>query len=135
NVLSPVLLAMFNHIKEVAGDRFELDTDYKDDLVGAINEVLSRSSQSGFVIRTGTGNPNLEPPAFENLGDFYQRVSVVGSETISFWQYNGNVWTEIKPDFTFHYYDDIDELIIRQAEQTPGDLILIQDAVDDSNIT
>lgn len=95
NVLRPILEAMVSQPNDLIGDLDSLTTTYKNDLVGAINEVHTLS-QNGLTIHYGTDLPNDTPPAGQDLGDFYAQID--NTDIVSFWQYNGNEWVEIKED-------------------------------------
>lgn len=86
DILRPVLEEIVKQPNVLIGDLDTLDTTNKDDLVSAINEVFNNSG-SDIVIRTGTTDPNVTPPAVVNIGDFY----VWDDGTLQgFYQYNGN---------------------------------------------
>lgn len=92
DILRPILLEICNITFEKMGDLELLQTVYKDDLVGAINEALN--AESGVKIHYGDfPNPNNAViPNFE-LGDFYAQQGDTGID--SFWQYNGQKWVKI----------------------------------------
>lgn len=92
DVLRPLLVGLGDAVKTVTGDPANLNT-LATNLVSAINEVLAGGS-SGIVIKTGTTDPNVTPPISYSLGNFYARY--FGSTLLSFWQYNGYDWVEIR---------------------------------------
>ena len=101
DVLRPILEAMVNQPNELIGNLEDLDTDYKDDLVGAINEVRTiADSNSGLVIHYGEDLPTDSPPIDYSLGDFYAQIVPPSTTILSFWQYNGTEWVQQRPQST-----------------------------------
>jgi len=95
DVLRPILLSISQQPNDLIGDLEDLTTDSQTNLVEAINE-LNQSIQevSGITIFSGANTPITTPPVGFTTGDFYAQVS--GLSTISFWQFNGTQWVEIR---------------------------------------
>lgn len=51
------------------------------------------SSQSGVKVIPGVDNPNNNPPASYNIGDFYVQKDSLGN-VLGLWQYNGIKWVK-----------------------------------------
>src|SRR5690606_25550554 len=101
DVLRPILEAMVNQPNDLIGDLDNLTTTDKDNLVEAINEVRTLAlTNAGLVIHSGSGTPEETPPVSVGLGDFYAQVIFPSTSVVSFWQYNGSVWVEQRPQRT-----------------------------------
>src|SRR5690606_2173937 len=101
DVLRPILEAMVNQPNDLIGDLDNLTTVDKDNLVEAINEVRTLAiTNAGLVIHSGNDTPTVTPPVSFGLGDFYAQVIFPSTSVVSFWQYNGSVWVEQRPQRT-----------------------------------
>lgn len=101
DVLRPILEAMVNQPNDLIGDLDNLTTTDKDNLVEAINEVRSLAiTNAGIVVHSGSGTPIETPPVSVGLGDFYAQVAFPSTSVVSFWQYNGSVWVQQRPQRT-----------------------------------
>lgn len=76
DTLRPLLLDMLKFTQEEVGDRNALETDEKDDLVGAINEVLSKINSPGTFTIAPVQVLTLTQP-YEILGQFNQAIHEV----------------------------------------------------------
>lgn len=95
DVLRPILLGIVGQPNELIGDLTNLTTDEQGSLVAAINEInASLANAGGITIHTGADTPLVTPPGSYNTGDFY--LQEVASVAVSFWQFNGSSWVEIK---------------------------------------
>jgi hypothetical protein len=98
DVLRPILEAMVNQPNELIGDLDNLNTTDKDNLVEAINEVKTiADSNTGLTIHTGSGLPTVTPPVSYSLGDFYAQIIYPSTDIVSFWQWNGLDWVQVRP--------------------------------------
>jgi hypothetical protein len=97
DVLRPLLVELANAVETITGDPVNLTTTVKTNLVAAINSLKTiTDGLEGLVIKTGTTDPNVTTDFVPKLGYFYARY--LGSTLLSFWQYNGYEWVEIKPN-------------------------------------
>lgn len=85
DVLRPILEAILEQPNDKVGELGDLDTTDKTTIVNAINELVSASG-GGFVIHSGSADPNVTPPGSFGIGDWYVRNSS------SLYQYNGSTW-------------------------------------------
>ena len=89
DVLRPILQAMLAQPNDKIGELGDLDTTDKTTIVNAINELVSASS-GGFIVHSGTPDPNVTPPGSFGIGDWYVRSGT------SLYQYNGTTWVLLK---------------------------------------
>jgi hypothetical protein len=104
DVLRPVLIAMSSQINDALGSLLNLDTTTKENIVSALNEILSAPSSGGITILTGTANPNTTSPPLVNLGDFYNQT--FNGATSNFYIFNGIDWillSESQNSSSVHY--------------------------------
>lgn len=96
DVLRPVLLEILQAAKETTGELINLGTPTQDNLVAAINYLLSiiPPGSAGVKVYTGIPDPNVTPPPSFQYADFYMQVT---SENIpiQLWQWNGNDWVVV----------------------------------------
>lgn len=85
DILRPILIAMLEQPNDKVGELADLDTTDKDNIVDAINEILSATG-NGFGVHSGTADPNVTPPGSFSIGDWYIRNGA------SLYQYNGDTW-------------------------------------------
>ena len=91
DVLRPILLGICNAVLEITGDKTNLETTDKTNLVAAINEVREFAEEkTGVVVHTGTADPNDTPPADFKEGDYY--LQTLSGKPIGFYIYNGLEW-------------------------------------------
>lgn len=100
NVLNPILIAMVQQPNLLIGDLGDLATEENDNLVDAINWILTQISNGSITIHTGQNNPNDTPPASYTVGDFYSQLDVMNNP-LNLWQYTGTDWARIS-----NYIDD-----------------------------
>lgn len=95
DVLRPILLGMVQQPNDLTGDLDDLSTTDTSNLVAALNEVnAALGDLIGLTIHTGADTPVVTPPVSFNIGDFYAQE--VASVVVSFWQYTGVEWVNIK---------------------------------------
>lgn len=91
-VLNPVLQALSEQPNELIGDLEQLNTVAQDNLVNAINEILTEiTSNSGIKLHSGIDDPNDVPPLTYDIADFYIENDILGNPQV-LWQYNGIEW-------------------------------------------
>lgn len=100
NILNLVLKEMVAQPNLLIGDLSSLSTGINDDLVSAINWLLTQISGGNIVIHTGQNNPNETPPATYTVGDLYSQLDVMNNP-LYLWQYTGTEWARIS-----NYIDD-----------------------------
>lgn len=100
NILNLVLKEMVAQPNLLIGDLSSLSTGISNDLVSAINWLLTQISGGNIVIHTGQNNPNETPPATYTVGDFYSQLDVMNNP-LYLWQYTGTEWARIS-----NYIDD-----------------------------
>ena len=95
DVLRPILLSMVQQPNDLTGELDDLTTTETSNLVAALNEVnAALGDLIGLTIHTGADTPVVAPPVSFNIGDFYAQE--VASVVVSFWQYTGVEWVNIK---------------------------------------
>lgn len=95
DVLRPILLGMIQQPNDLTGELDDLTTTETSNLVAALNEVnAALGDLIGLTIHTGADTPVVAPPVSFNIGDFYAQE--VASVVVSFWQYTGVEWVNIK---------------------------------------
>lgn len=96
DVLRPVLLEILQAAKDTTGELTDLGTPTQENLVAAINYLLSiiPPGSAGVKVYTGIPDPNVTPPPSFQYADFYMQVT---SENIpiQLWQWNGNDWVVV----------------------------------------
>lgn len=100
NILNLVLKEMVAQPNLLIGDLSDLSTGINNDIVSAINWLLTQISGGNIVIHTGQNNPNITPPDTYTVGDFYSQLDVMNNP-LSLWQYTGTEWAKIS-----NYIDD-----------------------------
>src|SRR5690554_6667134 len=100
NILNPVLIAMIQQPNLLIGDLGDLSTGENDNIVDAINWILTQISSGGITIHVGQNNPNDIPPVTYIVGDFYSQLDVMNNP-LYLWQYTGTEWARIS-----NYIDD-----------------------------
>lgn len=100
NVLNQVLISMVQQPNLLIGDLGDLSTGETDNIVDAINWVLTQISNGNITIHTGQDNPNETPPETYTVGDFYSQLDVMNNP-LYLWQYTGTEWARIS-----NYIDD-----------------------------
>jgi hypothetical protein len=91
----------------------------------------------GLQVYSGTSTPDLTPPASFKVGDFYKQVIPPSTTVLSFWQYNGSVWSQIQNTAGIaieNEYNDIAELLADQINQTTGLIQFVLDATTDPTV-
>lgn len=88
-----VLQAMVNQINDLVGDLSLLNTVDNNDIVEAINWVVSQLGNS-VQIHAGVSDPNVTPPGAYAIGDFYSQED--GSNNpVALWVYDGVSWVNL----------------------------------------
>lgn len=96
DVLRPILVAMLEQPNDFIGVLSQLQTSDQSNLVNAINEVYNMVggiTDFGVQLHSGTGDPNVTPPAEYNIADFYIQRDI-DNNPIDLWQYNGLGWVK-----------------------------------------
>lgn len=94
-ILNSILNQIVSVFYGITGDKQYLNTETKDNLVDAINELQDLLGQINTIkLLSGTANPNTVPPngGDYEVRDFYMQTSNLG--TIALWIYTGVIGVE-----------------------------------------
>lgn len=153
DVLRPILESMVNQINDLTGETLNLNTTDKTNLVNALNEIIQESG-TGVTVHTGTGDPNVNPPASYVITDYYKRV--VNGTLAGLYIFNGSKWILIQDvgqavqqtakiiiqDYTVQITDSIIIAVsgtqtvmafLPQANQMPGRVLTLSNHSDSKN--